>query len=117
MLASQSAELMEILEEMNKVTDDDALWYKYHAREKALRDASNIYRHGYDEGVSIGEERGISIGERRGEQRGISIGKKLGEQRGKIEGLLLADFSVDKISALTGASVDEVVKIKNNIEK
>ncbi len=100
MLASQSAELMEILEEMNKVTDDEALWYKYHAREKALRDASNIYRHGYDEGVSIGEQRGILIG----------------EQRGKIEGLLLADFSVDKISALTGASKDEITKIKNSMK-
>ena len=34
-----------------------------------------------EEGILIGEERGIKLGEERGEQRGI----KLGEERGKIE--------------------------------
>lgn len=32
----------------------------------------------YEDGVAIGEKRGITIGEKRGEERGITIGKEYG---------------------------------------
>lgn len=32
----------------------------------------------YEDGVAIGEKRGITIGEKRGEERGIIIGKEYG---------------------------------------
>jgi predicted transposase/invertase (TIGR01784 family) len=79
---------------------------------------------GEQRGISIGEKRGISIGEQRGEQRGISIGEQrgisIGEQRGEqrkvVEFVIKCHskgMSVADIADLTDLSIEEVTDFIN----
>ncbi|WP_222597842.1 hypothetical protein [Euhalothece natronophila] len=87
---------------------------------------STIYRQRLEEatqkGIEIGEQRGeqrgIEIGEQRGEQRGIEIGEQRGEQRGMemaqkrlAQNLLSQGMDVEQVAELTELPVEEVRKL------
>ncbi|SPM46342.1 transposase [Orientia tsutsugamushi] len=64
-----------------------------------------------DEGIEIGETKGIA----KGIAKGIEIGEVKAKQ-GLARNLLKAGFSVEFISENTGLSKEEVINLKNNIE-
>ncbi len=90
MLAKEQAELAEIINVMNTMTDDDEKWYAYLSREKFLRDQINKEYYWKREIANS-------------------------EKRGKIIGLLMAETNIEKIEQLTGASRKEILEIKSNI--
>ena len=64
----------------------------------------------FDDGISIGRNEGIAIGE----ERGISIGLSQGAQQAKLETaktLLAFGDSIEKVSKVTGLSVEEIEKL------
>jgi predicted transposase YdaD len=67
---------------MSYVAQDQEMLRAYQMREMALSDFTSGINHARREGIALGEQRGIAIGERQGEQRGIAIGERQGEQRG-----------------------------------
>ncbi|KJV53613.1 putative transposase [Orientia tsutsugamushi str. Gilliam] len=76
-----------------------------------------------DEGIEIGETKGIAKGIEIGETKGIAKGRAEGIAEGRAEAarglarkLLKAGFSVEFISENTGLSKKEVINLKNNIE-
>ena len=71
-------------------------------------------REAFDDGVMQGLSRGIS----QGRNEGIAIGEKLGEERGRNEAkletaktLLAFGDSIEKVSKVTGLSVEEIEKL------
>jgi flagellar biosynthesis/type III secretory pathway protein FliH len=69
----------------------------------------------FDDGISIGRNEGIAIGEKVGEERGISIGLSQGEKKAKLETaktLLAFGDSIEKVSKVTGFSVEEIEKLQ-----
>ncbi|SPR10547.1 transposase [Orientia tsutsugamushi] len=76
-----------------------------------------------DEGIEIGETKGIAKGIKIGETKGIAKGRAEGIEIGEVKAkqelarkLLKAGFSVEFISENTGLSKEEVINLKNNIE-
>ena len=69
--------------------------------------------YGREEGIDIGKSQGISIGMSKGIDIGKSEGKK--EERNLIaKELLKMNFSLEKISAATGLSKEEIEKMCNS---
>ena len=71
-------------------------------------------REAFDDGVMQGLSRGIS----QGRNEGIAIGEKVGEERGRNEAkletaktLLAFGDSIEKVSKVTGLSVEEIEKL------
>lgn len=75
-----------------------------------------LQKESIEKGIMIGEKRGVSIGEKRGIEKGISIGEEKGSLHEKIKMTkkLLDDgsLSVEKISDLTGLSIEEIHSLK-----
>ncbi|SPP23715.1 transposase [Orientia tsutsugamushi] len=108
---------------------------KYLSEEEKSNIMRTIAAKYIDEGIEIGETKGIAkgikIGEikgtAKGRAEGIEIGETKGIAKGRAEGraeaaqelarnLLKAGFSVEFISENTGLSKEEVINLKNNIE-
>ena len=77
---------------------------------------------GFSEGEKHGRETGFSEGEKHGHETGFSEGEKHGIERGtflnSIETarrmLKFQEFSLEKIAAISGLSLDEIKKIQTN---
>ena len=88
--------------------------YDKELEEKKLRKAE--YEAGFSEGEKYGHEAGFSEGEKHGHETGFSEGEKYGIELNSIETarrmLLLQEFSLEKIAAISGLSLDEVKKLQ-----
>ena len=78
-----------------------------------------LKRRGYQEGMEEGVQQGIQKGIQQGVQQGIREGMGKGIQQGKLEAkretamaLLHEDMSAEKISKITGLSVEEIENLK-----
>ena len=84
--------------------------YDKELEEKKLRKAE--YEAGFSEGEKYGHEAGFSEGEKHGHETGFSEGEKYGIELNSIETarrmLQLQEFSLEKIAAISGLSLDEV---------
>ncbi|SPR10152.1 transposase [Orientia tsutsugamushi] len=100
---------------------------KYLSEEEKSNIMRTIAAKYIDEGIEIGETKGIAkgraegieIGEIKGRAEGRAEGIEIGEVKAKQElarNLLKAGFSVEFISENTGLSKEEVINLKNNIE-
>ncbi|SPR07878.1 transposase [Orientia tsutsugamushi] len=96
---------------------------KYLSEEEKSNIMRTIAAKYIDEGIEIGETKGIAkgraegieIGEIKGRAEGIEIGEVKAKQE-LARNLLKAGFSVEFISENTGLSKEEVINLKNNIE-
>ena len=96
--------------------------YDKELEEKKLRKAE--YEAGFSEGEKYGHEAGFSEGEKHGHETGFSEGEKYGIERGtflnSIETakrmLKLQEFSLEKIAAISGLSLDEGKKTTINFK-
>ena len=77
--------------------------------------------YGREEGIDIGMSQGINIGKSQGISIGMSQGIDIGKSEGKKEErnliakeLLKMNFSLEKISAATGLSKEELEKMCNS---
>ncbi len=105
MLAKQQAELAEIIDVMNTMTDDDEKWYAYLSREKFLRDQINK-EHYWKTEIANSEKRGISIGEKRGKEK----------EKEKIAlTMLKSGMEAIMISKFTNLSLDEITDLKKQL--
>ena len=88
--------------------------YDKELEEKKLRKAE--YEAGFSEGEKYGHEAGFSEGEKHGHETGFSEGEKYGIELNSIETakrmLKLQEFSLEKIAAISGLSLDEVKKLQ-----
>ncbi|MBD0392163.1 transposase, partial [Wolbachia endosymbiont of Pentalonia nigronervosa] len=90
-------------EEMNKFNWSKEELLAYEQRKKRLMDEIAAFAQKFDDGVRVGEERGILIGHEKG--------KKEGRKERDIEvakNSLKAGVSIDIIAEITGLSVDEI---------
>ncbi|MGL9718780.1 MAG: PD-(D/E)XK nuclease family transposase, partial [Wolbachia sp.] len=84
----------------------------------------------FNEGIQIGEERGIQIGEKRGKKEGIQIGHEkgreegiqIGEEKGEMKAKIVvaknslkAGVSIDVIAQITGLPVDEIKQLQEEV--
>jgi predicted transposase/invertase (TIGR01784 family) len=93
------------------VTRDSETLRMYQMREMAMMDYTSGINSATRKGFALGEQRGIAIGEQRGEQRGIAIGEQRGEQRAQANYVLKLSRkgrSVEEIAELTDLPVEEV---------
>ena len=90
--------------------------YDKELEEKKLRKAE--YEAGFSEGEKYGHEAGFSEGEKYGHEAGFSEGEKHGIELNSIETarrmLQLQEFSLEKIAAISGLSLDEIKKLQTN---
>ncbi len=92
--------------------------YDKELEEKKLRKAEYEAGHeaGFSEGEKYGHETGFSEGEKYGHETGFSEGEKYGIELNSIETarrmLQLQEFSLEKIAAISGLSLDEVKKLQ-----
>lgn len=83
---------------MNKFNWSEEELLAYEQMKKRIMDEIAAFAQNFDEGLRVGEERGIQIG----------------HQKGKIEvakNLLKAGISIDVVSQTTGLSLDEIKKL------
>ena len=82
--------------------------YDKELEEKKLRKAE----------YEAGHEAGFSEGEKHGRETGFSEGEKYGIELNSIETarrmLQLQEFSLEKIAAISGLSLDEIKKLQTN---
>ena len=79
--------------------------------EKLMRTIRDSYiEEGINKGITIGKNEGIAIGEARGEARGIEKEKHLIAKK-----MLESNTEVKFISAVTGLSTDEILKIQHKL--
>ncbi|WP_341811032.1 Rpn family recombination-promoting nuclease/putative transposase [Wolbachia endosymbiont (group A) of Andrena bucephala] len=98
-------------EEMNKFNWSEEELLAYEQRKKRIMDEIAAFAQKFDEGVKVGEERGILIGHEKGRAEGIKMGEEKGEKQAKIavaKNLLKAGVSIDIITETTGLTVNEV---------
>ena len=80
-------------------------------------------RKGKEEGIEIGEKRGIKIGERKGKEEGIEIGEKRGIKIGEEKTIRMTftdKMTVEVLAKSKGMTVDEYISMYAkgmNIEK
>jgi flagellar biosynthesis/type III secretory pathway protein FliH len=86
------------------------------AREEGLEEGIAI---GEAKGIAIGKEEGIAIGEAKGKEEGIALGKEEGIALGEAKGLkeaarsmLAAGIPPETISHCTKLSIEEIAAIK-----
>ena len=104
----------------NEVISMSIFEYDKELEEKKLRKAE--YEAGFSEGEKYGHEAGFSEGEKHGHETGFSEGEKYGIERGtflnSIETarrmLKFQEFSLEKIAAISGLSLDEIKKLQTN---
>ena len=98
----------------NEVISMSIFEYDKELEEKKLRKAE--YEAGFSEGEKYGHEAGFSEGEKHGHETGFSEGEKYGIELNSIETarrmLQLQEFSLEKIAAISGLSLDEVKKLQ-----
>ena len=88
---------------MNKFNWSEEELLAYEQRKKRLMDEIAAFAQKFDEGVKVGEERGILIGHEKGREEG--------EKQAKIavaKNLLKAGVSTDIVVQTTGLTVNEV---------
>jgi len=102
---------MKAIEKMQKATSDEDVRAIIEFREKAVRDEADRMSYATKKALMRGKEEGIMIGK----EEGIMIGK----EEGKKEGLdfvamqmLSHRISIDTISAVTGLSKQDILKLK-----
>jgi len=84
---------------MNKFNWSEEELLAYEQRKKRLMDGIAAFAQKFDEGVKVGEERGIRIGHEKGrKEREIEVAKNL----------LKAGVSIDIIAQTTGLTSDEI---------
>ena len=92
----------------NEVISMSIFEYDKELEEKKLRKAE----------YEAGREAGFSEGEKHGRETGFSEGEKYGIELNSIETarrmLQLQEFSLEKIAAISGLSLDEVKKLQTN---
>lgn len=77
-------------------------------REKALHDEASALKHAKDEGIAIGEERGIA----KGRTEGIAIGEERGIAKGRTEGIAKTKAEIIekmKASGMTDEQIKEIL--------
>ena len=92
----------------NEVISMSIFEYDKELEEKKLRKAE----------YEAGREAGFSEGEKHGRETGFSEGEKYGIELNSIETarrmLQLQEFSLEKIAAISGLSLDEIKKLQTN---
>ncbi len=125
MLAEKSAELKEVCEKLNQITDDDDLWYAYLSREKALRDEISRYKfyenaeeRGFNNGLERGLKQGIEQGIEKGIEQGIEQGVKQGIEQGEINktkelvlNMINENIDINTIAKISCLSIEEIKSI------
>lgn len=100
-MAEKNSNLQEAYNELDRLSADKEKCLEYEARQKAIRDKNIL--------LKTGENRGIEKGERIGLEKGECIGLEKGT-RATLEKLILSmlkeQLSLDKISAITGESLE-----------
>lgn len=97
-------------EEMNKFNWSEEELLAYEQRKKRLMDEIAAFAQKFDEGVKVGEEKGILIGHEKGREEG--------EKQAKIavaKNLLEAGVSIDLIAKSTGLPQAEIAQLKEEI--
>ena len=68
--------------------------------------------------LEAGIDKGIRIGEKRGEQRGLQLGEKRGLQRGEQQGRMQTarnmkakNFDAETIQEITGLTAEQIAKL------
>ncbi|WP_425384385.1 Rpn family recombination-promoting nuclease/putative transposase [Wolbachia endosymbiont (group B) of Eupithecia inturbata] len=90
-------------EEMNKFNWSEEELLAYEQMKKRIMDEIAAFAQKFDEGLRVGEERGIQIGHEKGKIEGkIEVAKNL----------LKASVSVNLIAESTGLSIDEIEQLK-----
>ncbi len=144
MLSKYQEELLDVIHIMDTLTDDDEQWFAYLSREKYLRDHITREYHLKDmedriarmtekvtrmtEEVAQREEELAQMTEEVAQQKEevrkleseieqtVNLAEQRGIKHGEIKGLLLANFSNEKISALTEASDKEIQALRDEME-
>lgn len=102
-MAEKNSNIQEAYNELDRLSADEKKRLEYEARQKALRDKNIL--------LKTGENRGIEKGERIGLEKGERIGLEKGAQA-TLEKLILSmlkeQLSLDKISSITGESLEEI---------
>ena len=108
-----------VLEDISK---DKREIYLAELREKYIRDQKSIQEYGYEQGLEAGKKLGEKHGLKAGEERGLKIGEERGIKKGTldtqlqiIKNMLLENIDIQVIGKITGISVEEIQKIKNNL--
>ena len=95
-------------EYMNALLSDEVM-----NEERSMFKKAHDY--GREEGIDIGMSQGIKIGKSQGISIGMSKGIDVGKKEERIliaKELLKMNFSLEKISAATGLSKEEIIKLK-----
>jgi flagellar biosynthesis/type III secretory pathway protein FliH len=94
---------------------DDVVLAVDYAKQKGIQIGE---KRGEQRGIRIGEQRGIRIGEQKGEQRGIQIGEQkgiqIGEQKGKTDvvlNLYRRGLLMEDIADITNFTVEQIKDI------
>ncbi|GHT92553.1 hypothetical protein FACS1894122_06540 [Alphaproteobacteria bacterium] len=100
-------EVEEAMNELRYVSQDSKVRRKYEEYLKWQNDEINARSHARNEGIAIGEERGLT--------KGMMEGRKEGRMEGKRETaltMLSDDMSIASISKYTGLSLSEIESLK-----
>ena len=110
-------EATEMLKKLNK---NDALRHEAFSRELFIKDHNSQMEEKLNEGIKIGEAKGMAEGLAKGEAKGIAEGLVKGEAKGKVENTIevvkrmhLMRISNDIIAEATNTSLEEIEKIIN----
>jgi predicted transposase/invertase (TIGR01784 family) len=136
-------EVKAAMEALKYISADDEVRAIADLRQKTINDYNSemtvAREEGLEEGIAIGEAKGIAIGEAKGKEEGIAIGEAkgkeegiaigkeegiaIGEAKGKEEGLkeaarsmLAAGIPPETVSHCTKLSIEEIAAIKEYID-
>ena len=123
MLAAKNPYIQSAYKQLQLISQDKTKRLEYEAREKAIRDYNQLMYEAEERGVQRGTEQGMKQGIQQGIQQGIERGIQKGISEGAEQkaietarNLLKYGDPIEKISVITGLSLDKVQQLQEDIK-
>ena len=71
-----------------------------------------VMKHQLEEGIEIGRQQGVALGEKRGMEKGVA----LGERKGQVMICFKMNLPIEEIQKHTGLSVEEIEAFRKEME-
>lgn len=70
-----------------------------------------VMKHQLEEGIEIGRQQGIALGEKRGIEKGVA----LGERKGQVMIYFKMNLPIEEIQKYTGLSIEEIEAFRKEL--
>ena len=71
-----------------------------------------VMKHQLEEGIEIGRQQGVALGEKRGMEKGVA----LGERKGQVMICFKMNLPIEEIQRHTGLSIEEIEAFRKEME-